>query len=161
MKSRLLVATGLLALTTLAGSPLAAHAKNSKPARADLRAALVGSAAFPDAKGKARFRDEGKKNRDVKSEVEDVNLPAGTMVKLFLDGTQVGKAVALQDEAQNEDAHGRRGSDDSGTTRSANAGSAEIEVTNRHNSHISQVKSGSLVQWETTDGTVIASGMFK
>lgn len=186
MKRKLLVATGLLALTTLVGSPLATHAKSNNSGRTGLRATLMGSTAFPTAKGNARFRIESFRTTFT-SEVEHVNLPAGTMVEVLLDGKQVGPAVALaaDNEADNE-SHTRShdgssgGGDDNGANENdaddngandndadddgaanANNSKVEIEHSSRNGGIPSATHAGSLVLWETRAGTVIASGTLK
>ena len=46
-------------------------------------------------KGEAEFEIELSGNREFKVRVEDVNLPAGTLLKVLVDGTQVGTITLL------------------------------------------------------------------
>ena len=81
-------AAGMSALTASPAS--AASGSGSGSDRTII--ALKGSAAFPNAKGKAAFRDRGSE-RELQVEVENVRVLAGTTVSMSVGGVLVGTAT--------------------------------------------------------------------
>jgi len=79
----------LLALAAVAFAALPAGAQ-AAGSGTELRATLHGSAAFPRADGKARFRDRGGQ-QELEVEVEDANRLAGTRLRVFVGGKQVAR----------------------------------------------------------------------
>jgi hypothetical protein len=69
----------------------------------DVKTTLVGSAAFPDAKGTARFRNPGRPKPRTLDVTVDTSLPAGAVVKVFLVGSFTG-SITL-DAAGNGELH--------------------------------------------------------
>jgi hypothetical protein len=73
----------LMTVIVSSGAPVMAQ-------RIERLATLRGSSSFPAAKGEARFRSRDTARRDLKVQVENVNLPAGSRLSVFVDGAQVG-----------------------------------------------------------------------
>ncbi|MFQ5703671.1 MAG: hypothetical protein ACE5HT_06585 [Gemmatimonadales bacterium] len=102
MSLRLIFALAAVALSTglvacndtlqpeqdLSTTPSLAKGANRSETRIEAR--LSGSAAFPDASGRARFRDRGGE-RELQIQVEDG--PANAMVTFLVNGTAVGTAT--------------------------------------------------------------------
>ena len=103
----------LLALAAVAFAALPAGAQASGSGT-QLRATLHGSAAFPGADGKARFRDRGGE-QELEVEVEDANRLAGTRLRALGRRKQVGTlrinrfGIGLAQPEQRPGRHGARG----------------------------------------------------
>jgi hypothetical protein len=113
----------------------AAIAPASMAAGTTTRANLHGSAAFPNASGKAKYKVDGA-NRELQIEVEDINALAGTKVLFVVDGTTVGKhKVTL-------------------------AGAAKLTLRTQAGQNVPNIQPGSTVEVRTAGGTPIVTGTF-
>jgi len=112
--------------------PAGAHAAGSGT---ELRATLHGSAAFPGADGKARFRDRGGE-QELEVEVEDANRLAGTRLRVFVGGRQVG------------------------TLRINRFGNGSLNLNSDRGDNVPAVTAGTTVRVRTAGGTLVVSGSF-
>jgi hypothetical protein len=119
-----------LALLALAALALAAPAVQAKGGPGT-RIALKASSAYPGAKGKAKFQNQGQ--RELEIEVEHVRRLAGKRVSFFVNAKKVGSA------------------------RVSSLGAAEI---NRRGSSFPAIPAGTQVKVKTTGGATIVSGRF-
>ncbi len=94
---------------------------------------LIGSEAYPDADGRARYRDRGGE-QELQIEVEDG--PANTPITFFVGGAAVG----------------------SGTTDGF--GDARLNLNSDEGDTVPSVGSGTTVSVEVTGGGVVADGIF-
>ena len=124
----------LLALAAVAFAALPAGAQASGSGT-QLRATLHGSAAFPGADGKARFRDLGGE-QELEVEVEDANRLAGTRLRALAGGKQVG------------------------TLRINRFGIGSLNLNSDQGDTVPAVKAGTRVRVRTAGGTLVVSGSF-
>ena len=124
----------LLALAAVAFAALPAGAQASGSGT-QLRATLHGSAAFPGADGKARFRDRGGEE-ELEVEVEDANRLAGTRLRALAGGKQVG------------------------TLRINRFGIGSLNLNSDQGDTVPAVKAGTRVRVRTAGGTLVVSGSF-
>lgn len=87
-------------------------------------------------KGAARFRLRSNGRRDLKVEVEKVNLPAGTILNILVDNVNVGQ-ISLNSTLENE-----------------------LELETEHGAIIPNVTNTSTVVVSNTQGRTILSGVF-
>lgn len=141
MVTRMLAAVTVLGLAACsAGAPTgpasgagaADLSQGSSGTRLETR--LAGSAAFPNASGKARFEVKSADESQLGIELEDG--PAGTPVRFVLGGDAIG----------------------SGTTDAF--GGARLRLNSREGDVVPAASAGESVAVTTADGTVIASGSF-
>ena len=124
----------LLALAAVAFAALPAGAQASGSGT-QLRATLHGSAAFPGADGKARFRHRGGE-QELEVEVEDANRLAGTRLRALAGGKQVG------------------------TLRINRFGIGSLNLNSDQGDTVPAVKAGTTVHVRTAGGTLVVSGSF-
>ena len=124
----------LLALAAVAFAALPAGAQ-AAGSGTQLRATLHGSAAFPGADGKARFRDRGGE-QELEVEVEDANRLAGTRLRALAGGKQVG------------------------TLRINRFGIGSLNLNSDQGDTVPAVKAGTTVRVRTAGGTLVVSGSF-
>ena len=99
------------------------------------RAGLHGSAAFPNASGKAKYNVDGA-NRELQIEVEDIKALAGTKVLFVVDGSTVGmRKVKL-------------------------TGAAKLTLRTQAGQDVPNIQPGSTVEVRTPAGTPIVAGSF-
>lgn len=87
-------------------------------------------------KGNARFRSGANGRRDLKVEVEKINLPAGTSLNILVDNTAVGQII-LNPTMENE-----------------------LELETEHGAVVPNVVTGSTVVVSSAQGKTILSGVF-
>ena len=119
-----------LTIVALAALALAAPAVQAKGGPGTI-IALKSSSAFPGAKGKAKFQNEGQ--RELEIEIEHVRRLAGRQVNFFVNATKVG------------------------SKRVNGLGAAQIE---RRGASFPAVKAGTRISVKTAGGRLIASGRF-
>lgn len=124
----------LLALAAVAFAALPAGAQ-AAGSGTELRATLHGSAAFPGADGKARFRDRGGE-QELEVEVEDANRLAGARLRVFVGGKQVG------------------------TLRINRFGNGSLNLNSDRGDNVPAVNAGTTVRIRTAGGTLVVSGRF-
>ena len=88
-------------------------------------------------KGEAEFEVEDSANRELRVRVENVNLPAGTVLDVFVDGTKVGTITLV-----------------------ANLQRSELELKTELGQQIPQVSTRTRVVVATQAGVTIAAGSF-
>ncbi len=96
---------------------------------------LIGSPAFPSAKGKAKFTSKDGQ-RELEIQVENLNRIAGQTVSFFLGGAAVGSATVSA------------------------LGQADLSLNTRLGDSVPTSVAGQSVAVRTADGTLIASGSF-
>jgi hypothetical protein len=121
-----------LAAVAFAALPAAAQASGSGVERL---ATLHGSAAFPGADGKARFRDRGGE-RELEVEVEDANRLAGARLRVFVGDQQAG------------------------SLRINRFGNGALNLNSDRGDTVPAVKAGTTVRVGTAGGTLVVSGSF-
>lgn len=118
-----------LVLTSLAVVP-AAEAKGT-----ETRITLRGSAQYPNAKGKAKYKVDGSE-REFQVEVENVRALAGKTLNIFVNGNKIG------------------------TMRINNLGAGRINRNTEQGQNVPMISSGSTVQVKTAAGALVVSGKF-
>jgi|1185.fasta_scaffold173490_2 hypothetical protein len=98
-------------------------------------ATLSGSAAFPNATGKAVYKVDGT-NRELQIEVEHIPALAGQKVRFFVDGQKIGSRTV------------------------STLGKARIARSTEKGQAVPNIVAGSVVTVKTADGTLVASGSF-
>ena len=126
------IALVALAAVAFAALPSGAQASGSGT---ELNAVLHGSAAFPGADGKARFRDRGGE-QELEVEVEDAHALAGTTVRVFVNGKRVGNI------------------------RLNRFGNGQLNLNSDQGEAVPAVKAGTTVRVRTATGALVVSGSF-
>ena len=129
LRTVVLLALALAAMAAVAG-PASAAAPGTR-----LQAALHGSSAFPNANGKADFRQRGDE-RELQVEVEDAKPLAGTSLKVFVDGRLAGMM------------------------RINRLGNGNLNRNTENGQSVPAVHVGSKVRVRTAGGTLVVSGAF-
>lgn len=109
----------------------AAHAKGGN----DIRIALRGSAQYSNAKGTAKYKNEGGE-REFQVELENAKALKGTSVRVYANGQQVG------------------------TMRVNRLGHAELNLNSDRGQSVPSISAGSRIEVKTGNGTLIVSGSF-
>jgi hypothetical protein len=125
------IALGLLAVV----AAFAAIAPASMAAGTTTRVVLQGSAAFPNASGKAKYKVDGA-NRELGIEVQDIQALAGTRVLFVVDGSTVGKRKVTL------------------------LGAAKLTLRTQAGQNVPNIQPGSTVEVRTATGTAIVAGSF-
>ena len=119
----------------VAVAAFAAVAPGASAAGTTRTAILHGSAAFPNATGKAVFKVDGAK-RELQIEVEHIPALAGQKVRFFVNGNLLGSKVV------------------------SSLGAAKISRSTEKGQTVPAITDGSTVRVRTTSGTLVASGSF-
>ena len=135
MKTRMFLVAALVAVLVAGGLSHAAFAKGGSGGGDRVRIALNGSAAYPNADGKASYKVKGSK-REFEAEVEHVKKLKGQTVNVFVNGTKVASAKV------------------------DTLGQAETELSTELGNKVPTIKSGDKVEIKTAAGVVIVSGSF-
>jgi hypothetical protein len=109
----------------------AAHAKGGD----DIRVTLRGSAPYANAKGTAKYKNEGGE-REFQAELENAKALAGKTVDVYANGAKVG------------------------SFRVNNLGRGEMNRNSDRGQSVPNIHAGSAVQIKTKAGVVIVSGSF-
>lgn len=125
------IALGLMAVV----AAFAAIAPAGMAAGTTTRISLHGSAAFPDATGKAKYKVDGA-NRELQMELENVKALAGARVVFVVDGTSVGKRKVTL------------------------LGAAKLTLRTQAGQDVPNIHPGSTIEVRTADGTPIVGGSF-
>ena len=128
---RIFIPLTIVALAALALAAPAVQEKGGKSGKGGTIIALKASSAFPSAKGKAKFQNEGQ--RELEIEVEHVRRLAGKRVSFFVNSTKVGSA------------------------RVNGLGAAQV---NRRGASFPAINAGTRIKVKTAAGKLIVSGRF-
>lgn len=96
---------------------------------------LKASNAYPNAKGKAKYKVDGS-NRELEVEVEHIRSLAGKRVNVFVNGTKIGSPLVNR------------------------FGNANLNRDTQRGQSVPRIVRGSKVAVKTQGGTLIASGSF-
>lgn len=131
MKTRLMLVAMLFAVAMIAlGAGQVAEAKGTKT-----RITLAAGSSFPGAKGKATYKSDGSE-REFQVEVENIKSLAGTSLKVYVNGAQVGSAKVN------------------------GLGEARLNLNTDSGNAVPQVAAGTKVRVTTSAGTLVVSGKF-
>ena len=132
---RIVRVIAMLALAAMAFAAFTGSASAAQRPGVELQTALHGSAMFPNADGKARFRDRGGE-QELEVEVEDAHALAGTTVRVFVNGNRVG------------------------TIRLTRFGNGQLNLNRDQGETVPAVKTGTTVRVRTAAGALVVSGSF-
>jgi len=132
---RMVRVIAMLALAAMAFAAFTGSASAAQRPGVERQAALHGSAMFPNADGKARFRDRGGE-QELEVEVEDAHALAGTTVRVFVSGTRVGNI------------------------RLNRFGNGQLNLNSDQGEAVPAVKAGTTVRVRTAGGALVVSGSF-
>ncbi len=127
MKRSLMIPVVLIALVAMAVMSPSVQAKDGRGTIIQLKP----TAAYPSAKGKAKYQVTGQ--RELEIEIEHIRRLAGTRVSFFVNSTRVG------------------------TSRVSALGEARVD---RRGANFPAVRSGTVIKVKTIGGRLIASGRF-
>ena len=130
MKARWMLIMVVALAFSLVGGATTAWANSD-----DQRITLTGSAAFPNAKGTAKYRDRGGE-REFQVEVENVRRLAGRTLSVFVNGNKVGSMTVNT------------------------LGEARFNRNTDLGQRVPVIRSGSRVQVKTAAGRLVVSGIF-